>query len=110
MPSFNGQMHIEAFLDWISEVERFFDYMNIKESKKIKLVAMRLKGGASVWWDQTTMKKAKFQKKPANTWSKMKQLLRERFLPIDYEYILYIKYQQCKKKTEACGGIYRGIS
>lgn len=38
----------------------------------------------------------------------VKQLLRERFLPNDYEYIFYTKYQQCKQKhmrqcaTHAC--------
>lgn len=30
LPSFNDHMHNEDFLDWISKVERLFDYMNIK--------------------------------------------------------------------------------
>lgn len=91
-PSFNGQIHVEAFIDWLSEVERVFDYMNIKESRKVKLVALRLKSGAAVWWDQTTLKRNRFQKKTVRIWSKMKQLLWERFLLVDYEYILYTKY------------------
>lgn len=74
-PSFNGQIHVEAFIDWLSEVERVFDYMNIKESRKVKLVALRLKSGAAVWWDQTTLKRNRFQKKTVRIWSKMKQLL-----------------------------------
>ena len=31
LPSFNGQLNIEAFLDWLNEVEWFFDYMDIEE-------------------------------------------------------------------------------
>lgn len=58
LPVFDGQMHIEDFLD----------HMEIPKAKKVKLVALRLKGWASDWWDQTTMNKAKFQKSPVHTW------------------------------------------
>lgn len=30
LPQFNGNMHNEDYLDWISEVEHFFDYIDIK--------------------------------------------------------------------------------
>lgn len=52
LPSFNEQFHIEDFLYWISEVERFFSYLEIEEAKKVKLVAYKLKGGVSAWWEQ----------------------------------------------------------
>ncbi|CAL5370344.1 unnamed protein product [Camellia sinensis] len=47
LSSFNGQLNIEDFLDWLNEVEWFFDYMDIEEEKKVKLVAYKLKSGAS---------------------------------------------------------------
>jgi hypothetical protein len=51
--TFDGHLHIKDFLDWQSNVERFFDYMEILEDKKVKLVAYKLIGGASVWWEKT---------------------------------------------------------
>jgi hypothetical protein len=52
LPSFNGHLQIEDFLDWVMEVERFFDYMSIREDRKVKLVAYKFKGGASAWWEK----------------------------------------------------------
>jgi hypothetical protein len=49
LPSFNEHLHIEDFLDWVTEVEKFFDYLSIPEERKMKLVACKLKGGASAW-------------------------------------------------------------
>ena len=58
LPTFNGHLHIEDFLIWQSNVERFFDYMEIPEDKKVKLVAYKLIEGASIWWEQTRSNRA----------------------------------------------------
>ena len=49
LPSFNGNVSIEEYLDWVSEVEKFFDYMDTADDKQVCLVAYKLKGGASAW-------------------------------------------------------------
>lgn len=45
LPNFSGKMHREEMLDWMAEVERYFDYNGIPEAKKVKIVALRLKRG-----------------------------------------------------------------
>ena len=52
LPSFSGKLDLEAFLDWIKNVEDFFEYMGTPEGKKVKLVSFKLKSRASAWWDQ----------------------------------------------------------
>ena len=47
-----GSLKPEIFGDWLSTVERVFDYYEIMGEKKVKLVAIRLKGRAYTWWEK----------------------------------------------------------
>ena len=46
---FSGNLNIKGFIDWVADIDRFFDYMDVPEEKKVKLVVCRLKGGSSAW-------------------------------------------------------------
>ena len=45
-----GSLGIEDFLDWVADVDRFFDYTATPAERRVRLVACRLKGMASAWW------------------------------------------------------------
>ncbi|XP_057452198.1 uncharacterized protein LOC130744018 [Lotus japonicus] len=100
IPLFYGTMGVEEFLDWQIGVDRFFDIMGIPENKKVKMVAIKLKSIVAVWRDKLVIQRQRQRKGPVRTWRRMKQLMMERFLPEDYEQILYkmyIDYVQGKK-------------
>ena len=50
IPYFNGNLNIEDFVDWTTDIDKFFDYMGVPEEKRVRLGACRLKRGASAWW------------------------------------------------------------
>ena len=52
LPNFNGTFNIEEFLDWLVEVEHFFDYMDVPEERRVKTITCRLKGRAFAWWER----------------------------------------------------------
>ena len=63
LPNYVGKGNIEAFLDWIKNTE-FFSYIGTPEQKKVRLVSLKLKGGASAWWDQLEVNRQKQGKGP----------------------------------------------
>ena len=48
IPNFIADLDRKGFLDWLIEVDRFFDYTKLPENRKVKFVAYRFKGGVSV--------------------------------------------------------------
>ena len=97
LPSFNGRLHIEDFLDWVHTDEKFFDYLNISKENQVKLVAYKLKGGASSWWEQLQYTRQQQGKQHVHTWPKMKRLLQRRFPSPNYGQFLYQQYQNCRQ-------------
>ena len=100
LPSFNGNVSIEEYLDWVSEVEKFFDYMGTTNDKQVCLVAYKLKGRASAWWDRVQLNHTRERKLPIRSWRRMKRLIVDQFLPPDYQQELFRQYQDCRQGTQ----------
>ena len=83
LPSFYGHLHNKDYRDWIMEVENFLEYTCIPEDRKVKLVALKLKGGAFAWWERLKLSRSREGKLLVTSWHKMKWLLNARFLPPD---------------------------
>ena len=84
VPEFEGKLDPEDFLDWLHTVERIFEYKDIPDNKKVKLIALRLRKYASLWWTNLCAKRVRERKSKIRTWEKMKSKLKARFLPSTY--------------------------
>ena len=95
IPNFLGNLNIKDFIDWIADIDKFFDYMGAPEKKRVRLVACRLKRCASAWWEGLQKRKIRKGKHLVITWFRMKQLLKRYFLPPYYKQIRFQQYQRC---------------
>jgi hypothetical protein len=43
IPMYEGNLDVKEFLDWIREMDKYFDYENVDEEKKVKHAVTRLK-------------------------------------------------------------------
>ena len=88
-PEFNGNLIAENFVDWLNQVERILEYHEIPNHKRVKLVAIKLKGRASAWCKQFQMQRVRMGKRKIREWPKMKKALEKQFLPFNYMQSLY---------------------
>ena len=43
IPFFSSNLNIEDFIDWVTGIDRFFNYIEVSEEKRVRLVACGLK-------------------------------------------------------------------
>ena len=63
VPEFEGKLDPDEFLEWLQTVERVFEYKEIQEDKRVKLVALKLGKYASLWWTNLLTKRVRQGKK-----------------------------------------------
>lgn len=51
IPEFEGKMQLDDFIDWLTTVERIFDFKDVPENHKVKIVAIKLRKHALIWWE-----------------------------------------------------------
>ncbi|GKE33318.1 reverse transcriptase domain-containing protein, partial [Tanacetum coccineum] len=89
---FAGKVHLDDFIDWLSMVERVFDVRDIPDKLKVKLVAIKLRIHALLWWDHVTKRRRIEGKSKVETWEKMKKLMKAKFLPENHRQEAFLDY------------------
>ncbi|XP_076917203.1 uncharacterized protein LOC143577178 [Bidens hawaiensis] len=90
IPEFDGtSLDPEGFIDWLVIVEEVFEFREVPENKRVSLIATRLRGRASAWWQQLKMTRNRLGKSRIVTWAKMRKCLRDTFLPHNFQRLMY---------------------
>ncbi|VFQ88334.1 unnamed protein product [Cuscuta campestris] len=97
IPTFEGKNDPDDFLEWLEIVERVFDFKDVPEDKKVKIVALKFRKYVSTWWFNLSTKRRRENKAPVKTWFKMRSLLKKKFLPKQYVRDNFAKLQHLRQ-------------
>jgi hypothetical protein len=98
VPMYEGNLDAEELLDWIRSMDKHFDYEDVDEEKKVKQAVTRLKGHATLWWDELQAERRSKGKQRIKSWDRMVAKLKAKFIPKDYQINLFRKLQNLRQK------------
>jgi hypothetical protein len=80
-------------------MEKYFKYEEIYEENKLKHAMTRLKGHASLWWDELQTNKKKEGNTKFRNWDMMAAKFKAKFMPKYYQLSLFKKLYNLRHKT-----------
>ena len=78
---YDRKLDTNAMLDWISDMEKLFEYENTPDNRKVKITVTRLQGHASLWWENLQTDRQRRGKEKIKNWPKMVKKVKKKFLP-----------------------------
>jgi len=84
-PEFDGNLKLENYIDWVLAIERIIELKEYNDKKAFKLVDLKLKVYASLWYEALKKNRARETKFKIKTWSKLRIRMEKRFLLPSYQ-------------------------
>jgi hypothetical protein len=95
---YEGNLDVEELIDWIRTLDTYFNYEDVEEDEKVKHVVTRLKGHATLWWDELQVDRRCKGKQKIKSWDRRIAKMKEKFIPGDYQITLFRRMQNLKQK------------
>jgi hypothetical protein len=96
VPLYEGNLNVDELMDWISTLDKYFEYENVPDEKKVKFVVTRMKGHALLWWDGVQAERKNKGKTRIKSWDRMVEKLKGKFMPRDYQLNIFRQMQNLK--------------
>ncbi|GKV09282.1 hypothetical protein SLEP1_g20807 [Rubroshorea leprosula] len=71
LPMNVGRLQPNEFINWLHTVERVLELKDIPDDNRVKLVAIKLKKHASIWWENLKHSREREGRNKIRTWEKM---------------------------------------
>lgn len=101
LPEFHGGQTAEELLDWIVTVKEVLEFKHVPLDRCIPIIAMKFCGHAAAWWTQLKAKRVRLGKRKIMAWDKLKNKLRKKFLPYNYDQIMFQRLQNLRQGSRS---------
>ena len=95
---YEGNLNVVELMDWINSLNKYFDFEEIEDKKKVRYAVTRPKGHAAIWWDELQIHREKRGKSKIHSWYKMSSKIKIQFIPKDYQFNIIRQLQNIRQK------------
>ena len=96
---FSENLNRDELINWINELEEYFEYEDIKDLDRVKYAKTKMKGHAKILWQEVQLERNRRGKEKITRWDHMVDKLKKLFILVDYELDLF-KMMQGLKQVE----------
>jgi hypothetical protein len=95
---YEGNLDLEELLDWVSVLDKYFDYEGNDDENNVKHGVTILKGHATLWWDELQVDRRCKGKSKIKSWDRMVAKLKAKFIPKYYQINMFRKLKNLRQK------------
>ena len=75
--TFVGSLRPEELIDWINEMDEYFEYEEVEDPDRVRFAKTKLKGHANIWWREVQLERSRRGKGKIIRWSRMVEKLKK---------------------------------
>ncbi|CAL2237611.1 unnamed protein product [Prunus armeniaca] len=96
-PNFDGELNPKALLDWLATMDRYFEWHDMSEARRVRFAKIKLVGQAGLFWTNVETQLERAGEEPIIHWGEMKERLKQKYLPLSYEQSLLDEWQTLRQ-------------
>jgi len=107
IPKFTGREDADAYLEWAEQCDQIFRVHNLSDQRRVNLASVEFSGYALTWYNQIQENQLVLGHEYINTWEEIKQVMRRRFVPSNYQRDLRNRLQMLKQGKRSVDEYYK---
>ncbi|XP_013669098.1 uncharacterized protein LOC106373475 [Brassica napus] len=95
-----GKADPDAYIEWEQKMDALFKLQRFSEERKVRLAATEFEGYTITWWQNLSSIRRR-NDESITSWHEMKEVMRNRFVPIHYGRDLHKKLRKLSQGTRS---------